>query len=519
MPDLADRFGRLSTGIKMLSIITLALLPLGLIALFASLAATRTADLQRSADLRVALTESTRKLSAELASDISAMRSAANAIVGGVPAEDVCNRLSAIFAAHTRRISQYAVFGPSSVPLCTSPGFTPSRPSTLNPDSRTEAVITIDALDLRVPAKQGAAVVFVRYPAATLASFAQPSTLAVPYVTTLSTDSANLPLRTLTRGLPLGAETVAAPIGLLGLTLSISASGVPFGATGALLTFLPLLMWASAALIGFFVVDRLLIRPLRTLRLAVASHVPGTPFRLPPVRTPAREIRELGETFARFGVESSENQAQLATALADQTKATREVHHRVKNNLQIIASLISLHARGAQSPDAIAAYAAIQRRVDALSIVHRNHYAELDAGGGIDIRGLLGELAANLRAGAADSAVAPAISISAARIGVSQDSAVAIAFLLTELIELSMSLDPAAPIFIGVEDSVVPGKSRLSIISTALRATPEMSERLAGRYARVIEGLSRQLRAPISHDAATGLFAIDFSVVAPLENI
>lgn len=513
MPSIADRFGRLSTGIKIFSVITLALLPLGLIALFASLTATRTADVQRRADLRVALTESTRKLSAELAADMSAMRSAANAIALESPAADVCARLSAIFAARARRASQYAVFGAASAPLCATPGFAPPRPSTLNPDSSAEAVLNGETLDVYVPAVRGAAVVFVRYPAATLADFSQPSTLAVPYVTTLSTERTNLPLRTLRRGLPMGSETMSSPVGLLGLSLSISAADVPFGTTEALLTFLPLLMWASAALIGFFIVDRLLIRPLRSLRLAVASHVPGTKFRLPQVRTPAREIRELGETFAKFGDEISLHDEKMAAALADQTKATREVHHRVKNNLQVIASLISLHARGAQSPDAITAYAAIQRRVDALSIVHRNHYAELDSSGGIDIKGLLGELATNLRAGASAKPTAPAISINAAHFGVSQDNAVAIAFLVTELVELSIIVDPAAPIAITVIDSATDTKAHLTVTSSALVETPTMSERLAGRYARVLEGLSRQLRAPLAHDKASGSFAIDFGVV------
>jgi two-component system, sensor histidine kinase PdtaS len=510
VPPLAEKFGGLSTGLKMFSIITLALLPLGLIALFASLASSRTADLRRSADLRVALTESTRKLSAELASDVSAMRSAANGIAGGVPPDDVCARLSAIFAAHARRVSQYAVFGPASAPLCASPAFAPPRPSTLNPDSRPEALLSADTLDVRVPAQRGAAVVFVRYPASTLANFAQPSTLAVPYAMSISIEASALPLRVLDDGLPLRSETVGASVGLLGLDLSIAAADVPFGTTEALLTFLPLLMWASAALIGFFVVDRLLIRPLRNLRVAVASHVPGTPFRLPPVRTPAREIRELGETFAKFGVEISQHEASLATALADQTKATREVHHRVKNNLQIIASLISLHARGPHSPDALTAYAAIQRRVDALSIVHRNHYAELDALG-IDIKALLGELATNLRAGVGNAA--PAISISAPRLGVRQDNAVAIAFLITELVELSMTLDPAAPIAIVIDSGDGSDNALLSLTSLGLRATPAMTERLSGRYARVIEGLSRQLRAPLSHDENTGRYSIEFAAI------
>src|SRR3546814_17098455 len=43
-----------STGVKMFLILTLALLPLGLIALFASLQASRTADLAKAALLNVA---------------------------------------------------------------------------------------------------------------------------------------------------------------------------------------------------------------------------------------------------------------------------------------------------------------------------------------------------------------------------------------------------------------------------------------------------------------------------------
>jgi two-component system, sensor histidine kinase PdtaS len=510
----AEWFGRLSTGIKILSIITLALLPLGLIALIASLAATRTAELQRSTDLHVAAAESSRRLNTQIAADLGAMRGAANAIAAGGQPTNVCRQLNTVFAAHARRVLPFAVFGPASAPLCASPAFTPSRPSTINPDLRPDGVLTPDTLDVSVPADRGAAVVVVRYPAATLSSFAQPSMLGVPYALSLSNPRTSLSLRSLSSGLPLGSETVAAPVGLLDLTISISAATVSLGATGILLTFLPLLMWASAALIGFFVVDRLLIRPLRTLRLAVASHVPGMPFTLPPIRTPAREIRELGETFAQFGNEISQHGAEMTAALADQTKATREVHHRVKNNLQVIASLISLHARGPHSPDANTAYAAIQRRVDALAIVHRNHYAELDADG-IDIKALLGELATNLRAGAGNGA--PAISISAPRFSVGQDNAVAIAFLLTELVELSMTLDPAAPIAIVVADGDPGDKARLELTSAALRTSPAMTERLAGRYARVLEGLSRQLRARLDHDGATGRYSIGFAVVPPRE--
>ena len=512
MPTIAERFGSLPTGFKLFSIITLALLPLGLIALFASLAATRTADLQRSADLRVALTESTRKLNAELTADIEAMFGASNAIADGMSANEVCARLLTLFTARTRRVSHFAVFGPGSAPLCSSSKFGPVRLSTLDPMGDPVASIKLQTLEVIVPARHGGAFVVARYPPSTLDSLARSPTLATPFSLTLSTKLSALTLRFPSQGFPARPETIAAPVGLMDLSLTISAARIAFSPTEALLTFLPLLMWASAALTGFLVVDRLLIEPLRDLRFAVASHVPGTSFRLPLVRTPAREIEELAQTFAKHFDELSQHEVQLATALADQTRATREVHHRVKNNLQVIASLISLHARGPHSPDAVAAYSAIQRRVDALSIVHRNHYADFEAGG-IDIKALLGELATNLRAGASGNVVAPVISISAPPLGVRQDIAVAVAFLLTELVELSMSLEPSASIAMMIEPIDDPAKARLSLTSLALRSSPALAERMAGRYARVIEGLARQLRTPLLHDETAGRFAVDIPVV------
>lgn len=513
MGSVANRFGRLPTGIKIFSLITLALLPLGMIALVASLAAARTVDLQRSANLRVALTESTRKLSAELAADVTAMRRAANNVAAERPNEELCDRLSAVLGAQVQRVSQFALFGIANAPICATPGFAPLRLSTVNPDRASKAVVGSDSLDIVVMAARGVGVVVARYPAATLATLSQPVNLTGPYATSLSTDRASLSLQLTARDSLADAEIVSAPLGMMGLSFSISTANAPFGTTAALLTFLPLLMWASAALIGFIVVDRLLIRPLRSLRLAVAGHVPGTMFQMPPMRTPAREIRELGETFATFSDEISQHEQKMTRALADQTKATREVHHRVKNNLQVIASLISLHARGAQAPDAITAYATIQRRVDALSIVHRNHYADLDSAEGIDVKALLVELAANLRASAAALPAASAISVDAARFGISQDNAVAIAFLITELAELSMMIDPAAEIAIKVVESDADMKANLSFASSALSATPAMTERLSGRYARVLEGIARQLRAPLGHDETSGRFEIDFAIL------
>ena len=276
---------------------------------------------------------------------------------------------------------------------------------------------------------------------------------------------------------------------------------------------LPLIMWAAAASIAWFVVDRLLIRPLRDLRRDIAEYVPGSEIDPMTLRSvPAQEIRDLGETFRAISRTVVAHEAGLAEGLVRQTKLTREVHHRVKNNLQVIASLISLHARSARSAEATQAYASIQRRVDALAVVHRNHYAEMEENRGLSLRRMLGELASNLRATAPDD-VQLGIVVDVEPLCVNQDVAVAVAFLVTEAIELAMAGDRAAKVRLSIKPAAEEGRAILRISSPALADGDSFGEQLAGRYGRVLEGLSRQLRAKLHHDPLIGAFEIGIAVL------
>src|SRR3546814_1432333 len=109
-------------------------------------------------------------------------------------------------------------------------------------------------------------------------------------------------------------------------------------------------------------------------------------------------MRKRGESFRTISRTGALHEADLAEGLIRQTKLTREVHHRVKNNLQVISSLINFHARGARSAEVVTAYASIQRRVDALAVVHRNHFAEMEENRGLSLRSVIGELSSNIRA-------------------------------------------------------------------------------------------------------------------------
>jgi two-component sensor histidine kinase len=177
----------------------------------------------------------------------------------------------------------------------------------------------------------------------------------------------------------------------------------------------------------------------------------------------------------------------------------------------VIASLINLHARGETTIGAQLAYAAIQRRVDALAIVHRNHYAELEKNAGIDVKALIGELVANFRSNAGQSSTAPVVTVSTIAAMVGQDTAMPLAFLFTEVTEIALFSDPAAPISIHIHAAESPAMARLEIRSASLR------ERDATKHEaslRIVDALGRQLRSHVIYENTNGQYSVIFPLIS-----
>jgi PAS domain S-box-containing protein len=70
----------------------------------------------------------------------------------------------------------------------------------------------------------------------------------------------------------------------------------------------------------------------------------------------------------------------LQASLREKELLLREVYHRVKNNLQIISSLLSLQASACAAPEASAALTSARRRVHAMALIHERLYASADMG-------------------------------------------------------------------------------------------------------------------------------------------
>ncbi|WP_174291793.1 sensor histidine kinase [Sphingomonas bacterium] len=505
---------RRPTGAKLFLILSIALLPLALIAMGATLQTTRLADAEAHARLRVAADESARAIAIELIGDMTALRVALNAL-GSDPADaPSCARAQGIFQQQSASGTRFVIADRAGRLLCGQP-----LPSNVAPHETgapiTGAIVPGQGVVLAIsgPGNTSARAFF---PQRFLARIGTPSTRATLYGSALEHDDDVLELASTAHERATDrTETMRMALGIAGLSLRTSVRSAPITSSFLVALLLPILMWAAAASIGWFVVDRLLIRPLRQLRASVAAFKPGEVIDPGTLHAlPAQEIRDLGDTFRAISRTVALHEAGLAEGLVRQTKLTREVHHRVKNNLQVIASLINFHARGAPSADAIAAYGSIQRRVDALAVVHRNHFADVEENRGLNLRAVIGELAAGIRATAPESSHRLAIVLDMEQLLVTQDVAVAVAFLVTEIVELAMACDAAAQVRISLKSHPdEDGRAVLRVVSRALVEGDMLTDLIATRYGRVMEGLSRQLRSKLHHDPLVGAYEITIAVV------
>lgn len=171
----------------------------------------------------------------------------------------------------------------------------------------------------------------------------------------------------------------------------------------------------SAALLVGLGLSRRVSGPLE----ALASRAAGIARGEPPGNAPASAIREiaiLGETVigmarkldagrrsaesalalaAAARDESSASAARLSDALEEKTVLLREIHHRVKNNLQVIISLLHLEQEEMSVPTDAQVLEQAEARIRSMAIVHEMLYRSDDLSD-IDMREYFDALCADI---------------------------------------------------------------------------------------------------------------------------
>ena len=148
----------------------------------------------------------------------------------------------------------------------------------------------------------------------------------------------------------------------------------------------------------------------------------------------SRDIRRLVVAFRRATMALRRQQARLVRAMDQQELAMQEIHHRVKNNLQIVASLLNLQASRIRLPEARAEFQSARDRVRALATLHRHLYAHGEVHT-IDMREFLIELCGQLFQAMGEKAGERLhLEIEAPELKMSSDQAVPLALIVTEAV-------------------------------------------------------------------------------------
>lgn len=162
---------------------------------------------------------------------------------------------------------------------------------------------------------------------------------------------------------------------------------------------LPLGAWLTAFAAVMLLSEQIVIRWLDYLERVAAIYARGR-FTVRPVQAvnAPSEIRILGRTLDELAEAITVRDRSLTASLAEKDALMREIHHRVKNNLQIISSLLSMQQRALKDEPAKAALGDTRQRISALALIYRTLYQGEDIHRA-DARDFLTDLVGQLVAG------------------------------------------------------------------------------------------------------------------------
>jgi two-component sensor histidine kinase len=200
----------------------------------------------------------------------------------------------------------------------------------------------------------------------------------------------------------------------------------------------PLLIWMLAVAAGWFAIEVFVARPLSTLETAARGYARGedVPEAAELAGAP-EEIRSLRRTLAAMAKTLRSREQRLVQALAEERALLRELNHRVKNNLQMVASLLNIQARGANDEGEAWGLARAHDRVQLLALVHQRIYASGELRE-LRLDDLVAEIARQLLQSRGPSARGIQLSLQMVPVHEDADRAMPLAFMVGEAVSAAL---------------------------------------------------------------------------------
>jgi len=194
---------------------------------------------------------------------------------------------------------------------------------------------------------------------------------------------------------------------------------------------LPILMIALAWGAIWIATERQVSQWIAYLR-RVAVAYRGGHYRLrPQLENAPAEFKLLGSAMEDMAAGIQDRDKSLREAVAQKTHQIRETHHRVKNNLQVVMSLLSLQAAQSTNTTVREALAQAQARINALALVHRL-LNEVEDQTSVDLKRLLSELTRQVVDGFGPQRSEVVVNVDAISLSVAGETAVPLALFTVE---------------------------------------------------------------------------------------
>jgi len=246
-------------------------------------------------------------------------------------------------------------------------------------------------------------------------------------------------------------------------------------------------------------------------------------IRLIPTALKLRSPKEFEESNKRLEKEVQEHkvtlgelrsaQGELQERLQEKDVLIKEIHHRVKNNLQIISSLLNLQVSKVPRENA-EAFTQSQNRIQAMAMIHQMLYQTRDLAR-LDFETYMNEIAKEL---VTASGRMVELSIHAAGIRLDVDQAVPCGLLFNELLTNSLKYTKNEKPKISILLKIINDNYELTVEDNGPEFPPDLKTRQNDTLGlQLVTALTRQLRGTMTTGTSISLGGALVTVTFPRE--
>ena len=209
----------------------------------------------------------------------------------------------------------------------------------------------------------------------------------------------------------------------------------------------------------------------------------------------------------RYAIERKRAEEQIQVSLKEKEVLLKEIHHRVKNNLQVVSSLMSLQARSLKGQQGRTMFRDSEDRIKSMALVHEQLYQSKDLAK-IDFAEYIQNLTAHLfRSYGVNSGVIT-LQIDVKDVSLDADTAIPAGLIITELVSnaLKYAFPPGQEGDIRIDcRAETDGKVALMVRDNGVGFPKEVDFRKTESLGlQLVSTLTNQLKGTIELDGSAG---------------